>query len=653
YTTAANRLILAAAQRLMGQPAATLNDAAAFQALMVDPVWNQLPPSAHLLGRRRLRFDEVLRAAAQDLFVASTEGRLVVRGDAAERLPQVVSRVLMATAHPPVLKAAAPPRPTPPTSALKTPAPTPAVRPPALPASTIPSSPDEIVLGIDLGTTYSAVAYIDAMGRPTTITNAAGDLITPSVVLFDDDGAIVGKEAVAAAPLEPERVAVCVKRDMGFKEYRKAINGSRLPPEVISSVILKALLNDARRRLGPNLQKAVITVPAYFDELRRRATVDAGRIAGIEVLDIINEPTAAALAFGYQRGFLDTHGKVLGDKPMTVLVYDLGGGTFDVTIVQIHGNSFKALATDGDVSLGGKDFDEMIVLHAAQKFDEKFGEDPRKNFPCFMDMWNSAELAKKTLTERAKASIVVTLNEKRLKVDITRDEFEEMTAPLLDRTKTTTQIVLRQANLTWSQIDSVLPVGGSTRMPMIATMLTQLTGKEVDRSVSPDEAVAHGAAMYAKLLQTRADVAGSPPAAFSITNINSHSLGIIGLDTASGRRRNAILIPKNTPLPATVTRVFKTNKPNQPTVVIRVVEGESERPEACIQVGVCRIEDLPANLPQGTPVQVSYSYHESGQLEVTAQVSGAPAVRTVFQRENLLDNEQIVMWTDYVKALGS
>jgi molecular chaperone DnaK len=658
YRSIANQLILQTAQGLRGQAKTVLEDFDLFRRTMIEPAWNQLPQTLQSMGREKLRWEDVMRDLAKELFVTRPDGFLVMRGDAPEQLDRLVQRVVAAPVAPMMARPVAtamPVAPAPvvpaavPIMALPVGTTAPVAATLSVPFPTTPTN-SKIALGIDLGTTYSVVAYLDAAGRPTTITNAAGDLTTPSVVLFDDDGPIVGKEANMAAPMEPDRIAVCVKRDMGAKEYRKPVNGVRLPPEVISSIILKTLLNDARRRLGSDIGKAVITVPAYFDELRRRATVDAGRLAGIDVLDIINEPTAAALAFGYQTGFLDPAGKAREDKPMNVLVYDLGGGTFDVTIVEIRGNSFKALATDGDVTLGGKDFDEAIVNMAAEKFYEKYAEDPRTNLSCFMEMWNNAEIAKKTLSERAKTSLYVNSHGKRLKVDIGREEFEEMTAPLVSRTKTTTEIVLRQSGLTWGQIDRVLLVGGSSRMPMIGVMLKQLSGKEPDRSISPDEAVAHGAALYANLLLRRTGAHAGPPA-FSITNINSHSLGIVGVDLSTGRKRNQILIPKNTPLPQTITKIFKTNKPNQAAVVIRVVEGESERPEACIQVGVCKIDNLPPNLPQGTPVQVSYAYHENGQLEVTGQVAGTDVVRTMFQRENQRDSDQIAMWSGYLAAM--
>lgn len=500
-------------------------------------------------------------------------------------------------------------------------------------------------IGIDLGTTYSVVAYLDHQGRPISIPNVAGDILTPSVVLFDQEGTVVGKEAVLAAPLEPDKVADCVKRDMGSKHYRKPINGEHLPPEVISSYILRRLRADAERKLGP-ITKAVITVPAYFDETRRRATIDAGRLAGLEVLDILNEPTAAAIVYGYQEGLLDRSGQVQGDRPVRVLVYDLGGGTFDVTVVEMSGNSFKALATDGDVRLGGKDWDEKLVEIAALRCQSQHGADPRTDPSSLQELWHAAEMAKKMLTERYKATLYVNHQGKRLKVDVTREEFEEATAPLLLRTRTTAEIVVMQAGLAWSDIDKVLLVGGSTRMPAVERMLADLAQRSVDRSVSADEAVAHGAALYADLLMQKQGQ-GAGHTEFSLTNINSHSLGLVGVDATTGRRVNRVIIPKNTPLPHAATRRFKTFKANQPNVRICVVEGESELPEACTEVGLCVIRDLPPNLPQGWPVEVRYAYRENGQLQVAARLVGHEAkVTTEFVRDNSLSDDDLMLWAE-------
>jgi molecular chaperone DnaK len=289
---------------------------------------------------------------------------------------------------------------------------------------------------------------------------------------------------------------------------------------------------------------------------------------------------------------------------LRVLVFDLGGGTFDVTIMELRGTSFKALATDGDVALGGKDWDEKLVDMAAAAFRKQHGRDPRDDAASVQELWAAVEVAKKTLTERPKAPLFVNHLGTRMKLEVTREQLEEATAALLGRTRTTTQIVVRQAGLTWKDIDRVLLVGGATRMPMVARMLEELSGKTPERSVSPDEAVAHGAALFAELLLQGRKPGGAPH--FDVTDVNAHSLGIVGVDLGTQQRRNFILIPKNTPLPHAVTRAFKTHKPGQPNVAIRITEGESERPEACIPVGVCTITDLPPDLPQGWPVLVRY-----------------------------------------------
>ncbi|HVC94320.1 MAG TPA: Hsp70 family protein [Pirellulales bacterium] len=499
-------------------------------------------------------------------------------------------------------------------------------------------------VGIDLGTTYSVIAYLDPQGRPTSIPNSDGDLLTPSVVLFDDnDGIVVGKQAVLAASLEPDKVADCVKRYMGGKHYRRQINGRWLPPEFISACILQRLKADAERKLGP-VRKAVITVPAYFDETRRRATMDAGKLAGLDVLDIVNEPTAAAIAYGYQSGFLDRSGVLQGEKPRRVLVFDLGGGTFDVTLVEIGSQSFKALATDGDVVLGGKDWDEKLVEIAAERVKAQHGEDPRHDPATLHELTFAAEDAKRTLSERAKATIVVHHGGKRLKVDVTRQEFEEATLPLVLRTRGAAELVVLQAGTSWPEIDRVLVVGGSTRMPMIARMLGELAGQTVDHSLAPDEAVAHGAALYADMLLQKLGLGGGHTQ-FTVTNVNSHSLGVVGVNANTRSRVNRIIIPKNTALPHSQSKRFKTFKANQTNVKVTVLEGESELPEACIEVGTCVIRGLPPNLPAGWPIEVRYSYQENGRLQVAAKLLGhGTRVTAEFIRDNTLSDDDLLLW---------
>ncbi|MFP6695289.1 MAG: Hsp70 family protein, partial [Pirellulales bacterium] len=338
--------------------------------------------------------------------------------------------------------------------------------------------------GIDLGTTYSAVAYVDESGRPTTLVNAEGDLVTPSAVLFEGSTVIVGKEALKAVATDAEAVAECAKRDLGHRAFHKLLEGRQYPPEAIQAFILRKLKNDAEQQVGP-IKKVVITVPAYFDEVRRKATQDAGQMAGFEVLDIINEPTAAAIAFGYSRGILTGDGDDKEDKK--ILVYDLGGGTFDVTVMEISGTNFTALATDGDVLLGGRDWDQRIVDFVAEEFIRNHGLDPRED-PCtFGRIWRECEDAKRTLSARNKVSVTCDYRGQAVRVEMTRERFEEITRDLLDRTEFTTRQTLQAAGLSWEQIDLVLMVGGSTRMPMVIEMLKRLTGKEPDRSVSADE----------------------------------------------------------------------------------------------------------------------------------------------------------------------
>ena len=257
-------------------------------------------------------------------------------------------------------------------------------------------------VGIDLGTTYSVVACLDETGRPQTLNNAEGDILTPSVVLIEDYEVIVGKEAVKAMGDEMERIADCSKRDVGQRMYHKSLGGRQYPPEALEAWILNKLRLDTQKQIG-TYQKVVVTVPAYFDEVRRKATQDAGYIAGFEVLDIINEPTAAAVAFGFQQGFLSDDGT--SRERRNILVYDLGGGTFDVTVMRIGGRDFTALATDGDVHLGGRDWDQRLVDLVAEEFVRKHGVDPREDPNMEGRLWRECEDAKRTLSARSRATI--------------------------------------------------------------------------------------------------------------------------------------------------------------------------------------------------------------------------------------------------------
>jgi molecular chaperone DnaK len=507
------------------------------------------------------------------------------------------------------------------------------------------SQPSIPAVGVDLGTTFSVVAHLDDVGRPQTLINAEGDKITPSVMLFDGNDVVVGKEAVKAMATDMEMIAECPKRDLGHRMFHKVIGGRQYPPEALEAWILNKLRVDSRRQIG-DYAKVVITVPAYFDEVRRKATQDAGYIAGFEVLDIINEPTAAAVAFGFQQGFLKDGG---AEDRKKILVYDLGGGTFDVTGMEIGGADFVALATDGDVQLGGRDWDQRLVDFVAEEFIRKFGLDPREDPNTLGRLWRECEDAKRTLSARSKSAIGCDYRGQAVRVEVERQTFQEITQDLLDRTAFTTRQTLQAAGLEWSDIDRVLMVGGSTRMPAVYQMLKELSGKEPDQSVSPDEAVAHGAALRAGLLLTR--FGGKSPN-FTIKNVNSHSLGVVATDTKTKRRRNAILIPRNTPLPVTAKRVFKTQKAGQRSILVQIVEGESASPDDCSQIGKCSVRDLPPNLPAQTPIEVRFRYEENGRLTVVVRVANTDkALKHEISRENSLTREQLDSWRKYISGL--
>jgi len=503
-------------------------------------------------------------------------------------------------------------------------------------------TPKHPPVGIDLGTTYSVVAHIDDTGRPVTVLNGAGDMLTPSALLFEEDGVVVGREAARASVMDPDSFAECFKRDVGGSVFHRKVRGVDVPPEVLSAFVLDRLKQDAERRLGP-IRQVVITVPAFFDETRRKATQDAGRLAGLDVLDIINEPTAAAVSYGYQHGFFALSQEASSSGSQRVLVYDLGGGTFDVTILEINGHQFRAVATDGDVRLGGKDFDERLVEYVAEQFAAEHGIDPRSDPQDAAQLWLDVQEAKHSLSERQRAMVTVFHAGVRMRIEVTREKFEELTRDLVERTETTTSLVVKDAGFDWSQIDRVLLVGGSSRIPAVTEMLRKMTGKEPDRSASPDEVVAHGAALYAAMLMNQGGQSGLDNC--ELVNVNSHSLGVVGVDPRTRRRQNAIIIPKNTPIPCRVARTFQTAKENQRNVMVAVVEGESHRPEDCVPLGQCVVRNLPTGLPKGAKVRVEYSYAANGRISVLARVpSVRQSAQVEIQHRQQRDLEDLETW---------
>ncbi|HEY3607232.1 MAG TPA: Hsp70 family protein [Pseudonocardiaceae bacterium] len=475
------------------------------------------------------------------------------------------------------------------------------------------------MIGIDLGTTFSAVATVNELGKPEILSNREGESITPSVVLFQEDSPLVGTMAKRSAVVAPLDTVQFVKRQMGDPTWRfETSNGVRYRPEEISAIILRRLKEDAELALGEPVTEAVITVPAYFDDSARRATMDAGAIAGLTVPRVLNEPTAAALAYGVEH---PTHG--------TVLVYDLGGGTFDVTVMRIDGGEFETLATNGDRNLGGFNWDNELMHLLNQRFRDAGGPDLLDDEQTEADLRDKAELVKRSLTTIARTQVVLAAGGRSVQVPVTRAEFEQATAGLLGRTRDLTNIVLEDAGLRWSDIASLLLAGGSTRMPMVRALMEEAAGQKAERAVNPDEVVAYGAAIQASLLARGGSGSGGmvralrvDGAPIAISDVTSQGLGTVVLDPVSERQRNAVIIPANTRIPAHRSDRFSTVVDNQTEILVQVTQGDDEDPEYVRHVGEQRLSIPP--YPAGSPVEISYAYDfdQLISIEVVDLVAG-------------------------------
>jgi len=405
---------------------------------------------------------------------------------------------------------------------------------------TSPKMNQRKAVGIDLGTTFSAVAHIDAYGKPQIVPNAESERITPSVILFDGSTVIVGTTAKNNAVAEPEKIVDFVKREMGKpkEQFHREFAGKVYSAEECSALILKKLKLDAEKYLKQPITDAVITVPAYFNDAERTATITAGQLAGFNVLQIINEPTAAALAYGLDKL----------NEDQTVFVFDLGGGTFDVTIMRIQGQHINMIATNGDHRLGGKDWDDTIVNHKAEEFDRQHGENPLLDLQSYQDLHTRALSAKIQLSSRMQSAVVHHHNGKSVKLEITRNEFERRSQHLVEKCKTICEMVMQEANMTWDDIDKILLVGGMTRMPMVRAMISDLSAAPTVSEVNPDEAVAVGASIQATLSMlheeetsgekiladdTRKQFSTRDGRLMQVTDITSHTLGVVLWDDAN------------------------------------------------------------------------------------------------------------------------
>ena len=503
------------------------------------------------------------------------------------------------------------------------------------------------VVGIDLGTTFSAISHVNEHGQPEIIPNAESERITPSVIMFEADLVTVGKIAKQNARAVPEQIIEFVKREIGKskEEFFRTFDGKDYSPEELSALILTKLKQDAEAYLNTEITDAVITVPAYFHDAEREATRNAGTIAGLNVLQVLNEPTAAALAFGIDQ---------LGTE-QNVFVFDLGGGTFDVTVMKVSESTIQMLATNGDHRLGGKDWDDKIITHVAEMFEIEHDENPLQDLHAYQDLQLNAISAKESLAQRQKARIVCGYNGKTTRVELTREKFEELTAELLERCRVLCDVVLSEGNMTWADIDKVLLVGGSTRMPMVQEMIANISGKEINpHEVNPDEAVAIGAAIQGTLRQISEGAASTAdlpvavvdrflgPDGTAITVIDgaTHNLGLVVLNPQREQIIH-VMIPKMTAVPCEMADRFSTVDDNQLSVLIEVVQGlehNQQRDEITqfeeYKLGECTLE-LPPGLPKGSPIQVTYKYNIDQTLEVTAKGPDGRTAQVTIERQTL------------------
>jgi molecular chaperone DnaK len=470
------------------------------------------------------------------------------------------------------------------------------------------------VVGIDLGTTYSAVAVVGANGKPEVLINRDGERITPSVVFFDADTALVGSMAKRSAAMAPLDVAQFVKRQMGNKDWRfEPSGGGSYSPEEISAIILKRLKEDAELVLGEGqVTSAVITVPAFFDDARRRATKDAGKIAGLNVLRVLNEPTAAALAFGLDLGGTGT-----------VLVYDLGGGTFDVTVMRIGDGVFDVLGTDGLHELGGFEWDNRLMLWLNEQYQKDGGADLTESFTSEAELREKAELAKDTLSSAPQARVILSHEGVTKTITVTREIFEDLTSDLLNQSRDLTISLVEELGLTFREIDQTLLVGGSTRMPMVARMLEEISGKPTLRADNPDELVALGAAIQASL-ETGTEELSLSGAPLVVLDVTSQALGVLALNDER-QMRNTIIIPRNTKIPAKGSDFFNTVRDGQAEIKLQVTQGDDEDPEyvRLITKEGGQLFSIPP-YPAGAPIQITFHYDidQTIQVEITNLTTG-------------------------------
>lgn len=471
----------------------------------------------------------------------------------------------------------------------------------------------ETAIGIDLGTTFSAVSIIDDSGKPVIVNNLLGESLTPSVIYFENQSKIiVGSEAKEMQAFGENNIASFFKRNMGDNNFQLNFHGTIYTATELSGLLLKKLKEDAEAVLKKSIKKAVVTVPAYFNDLQKKATIKAAEFASLEVLRIINEPTAAAIAFGVNQ-----------TKNQTILVYDLGGGTFDVTILKIADGAIQVLATGGDHELGGKDWDNRLIGYFANQFIEEYGTDPLGDSISYNDLLIKAENAKKQLSTSQNSKFSIVFDGNKSTYEISRTKFEEITQDLMQKTKSKAEEVLKEAGLLWSGLDGVLLVGGSTRMPMVINWVEQMSGKSPLKGINVDEAVCLGAAIQANIELNKSGIGKIFSLGGKISTIEdvmSHSLGLIAENSNRSKYINSIIIPKNKRVPASEIRPYqiRTSRTIKNELEIYLTQGETEVIGECKVIGKYVFSNIEFVQGGMSVIDVEYKYNENGIVQIAA-----------------------------------
>lgn len=497
-------------------------------------------------------------------------------------------------------------------------------------------------VGIDLGTTYSCIAHLNEHGEPVTIPNQEGELSTPSVAMFDGAEVIVGTEALRHAIVNPRNVVQHAKRFLGKPNFRWEIDGRFFTPRDISAFILKKLLAAAEERIGP-VESAVITVPAQFSDLQRQETIAAGKQAGLKQVDLINEPVAAALCY-----VLGAEGMWFAElaEEQRILVYDLGGGTFDLSLVKYQKDEVNVIASGGDLKLGGIDWNSKLQATIAEQFFGEFGVNPANDPESLQYLANEVEQAKRSLTVRPKTTLACQVGSQRKTYQVTQSQFEQLTKGLVDQTTSITKALLKDNNMGWAHVDVVLTTGGSSRMPMIRDALKQASGTTRNLSLPPDQSIAHGAAYYSGMLLSNREYAesiltteaASRLAKMKQHSVNARSLGFLVRDQSGQQRIPHYILPANTKLPASVKHTYGTVSPNQRRVHLKLIESGASQDEPFVILGNCVVEGLPADLPVDSKIEVLIEYDAEARVHVSARdcTSGKEAKIEITREQNLV-----------------